>query len=216
MPGTGHNRHWLGIGLVQSDYQYDSSRTEYRHVRRVRWLRAKNVMLPEGARVAAKTLTEITKYESIMSLVRENLLPSDASAAELPSKRAERYTLDDAMTEIFLPREQVEAILAALKRKKNVILQGPPGVGKTFVARRLAFALMEQRDKSRVSMVQFHQAYSYEDFIQGYRPSKEGLLRRDGIFYDFCHRARLDRAHPFVFIIDEINRGNLSKIFGDS
>jgi 5-methylcytosine-specific restriction enzyme B len=121
----------------------------------------------------------------------------------------------EAMADFFLPGDQAEAIIAALRRKKNVILQGPPGVGKTFVASRLAFALMGHRDKSRLSTVQFHQAYSYEDFIQGYRPYKKGFSRRDGIFYEFCHRARLGRSRPFVFIIDEINRGNLSKIFGE-
>ncbi len=204
----------LGFGTIQSDYEYDGSRPEYQNTRRVHWLRAVNIDLPPKIWVSTKTLTNVTQYPRFVEFVRENLL-AEATTASTPSDETPPFTLDDAMSGLFLPRPQVEAILIALKRKKNVILQGPPGVGKTFVAQRLAFALMGKKDKSRVSMVQFHQSYSYEDFIQGYRPSKGGILRRDGIFYDFCNRARLDRARDFVFIIDEINRGNLSKIFGE-
>lgn len=204
----------LGIGTIQSDYLYDPKRSEYPNTRRVHWLRAVNIELPQEIWVSTKTLTDLTAYPTFVEFVRENLL-AEAAATKTIVDEIPPFTLDDAMAGLFLPRAQVEAILAALKRKKNVILQGPPGVGKTFVAQRLAFALMGQNDINRVSMVQFHQSYSYEDFIQGYRPSKNGILRRDGIFYDFCNRARLDRARPFVFIIDEINRGNLSKIFGE-
>src|SRR5207244_1817306 len=124
--------------------------------------------------VPLKTLTEVTDQPCV-DFVRENLL-TEATPPTPPGEATPRFTIDDAMAGLFLPRTQVEASLVALKRKKNVVLQGPPGVGKTFVAERLAFALMGQKDKSRVSMVQFHQSYSYEDFIQGYRPSKEGIL----------------------------------------
>jgi MoxR-like ATPase len=126
------------------------------------------------------------------------------------------YSKEEALSELFLSGDELESILSRIRRKQNLIIQGPPGVGKTFVARRLAYVFMGSKDASRVEMVQFHQSYSYEDFIQGYRPNKEGkFLIKDGIFYKFCLRARSDSDRPYFFIIDEINRGNLSKIFGE-
>ena len=102
-----------------------------------------------------------------------------------------------------------------LHRKKNIILQGAPGVGKTFTAKRLAYAMMGEKDESRIESVQFHQNYSYEDFIMGYKPRGDSFSLQHGIFYEFCHRAANDPSRDYFFIIDEINRGNLSKIFGE-
>ena len=126
------------------------------------------------------------------------------------------FTLDDAMRGLFMPRDEFERILSVWRGKKNLVLQGAPGVGKSFVARRLAYALMGFKDEGRVANVQFHQSYGYEDFIQGYRPTESGGFKlRDGVFYRFCEQARANPDRPHVFIIDEINRGNLSKIFGE-
>jgi len=99
--------------------------------------------------------------------------------------------------------------------KKNLILQGAPGVGKTFIAERLAYSMIGVKDSSRVTIVQFHQSYSYEDFIMGFRPVKEGFELIPGPFYKFCKVAQDDIQNKYFFIIDEINRGNLSKIFGE-
>jgi hypothetical protein len=126
-----------------------------------------------------------------------------------------RYTVEEAAQGLFLELRRLQEMVARLHRKKNVILQGPPGVGKTYVCKQLAYALMEARDDTRLAMVQFHQAYAYEDFMQGYRPTEGGLRLRNGIFYDFCDRAKQDSDRSYVFVIDEINRGNLSKVFGE-
>ena len=94
-------------------------------------------------------------------------------------------------------------------------MQGAPGVGKTFAAKRLAYSMMGVKDSSRVMMVQFHQSYSYEDFIMGFRPASTGFELKKGPFYNFCKKAEMDIENDYFFIIDEINRGNLSKIFGE-
>lgn len=128
----------------------------------------------------------------------------------------EPFTVDDALHELFMDRGEFERILSVWRGKKNLVLQGAPGVGKSFVARRLAYALIGFQDEARVANVQFHQSYGYEDFIQGYRPTEGGGFKlRDGLFHRVCESARKDPDRPHVFIIDEINRGNLSKIFGE-
>jgi MoxR-like ATPase len=133
----------------------------------------------------------------------------------IPPPPQRPFTLDDALKDLFMEKEQLESILTRLQRKKALILQGPPGVGKTFVARRIAYALMKEKDENRVGMVQFHPSYGYEDFVQGFRPTQGGLKRHDGVLYQFAVRAQNDPNRDWVFIIDEINRGNLAKIFGE-
>lgn len=148
------------------------------------------------------------EYDTIRAIIDErNLGPQ-------PPK-CPAFTKADALDGLFMKESRLDEILARLRRKKAIILQGPPGVGKTFIARRLAFALMGERDDRRVTMVQFHPSYGYEDFVQGYRPTRSGLERRDGVFYQFARLARNDPKRDWFFIIDEINRGNLAKIFGE-
>jgi 5-methylcytosine-specific restriction enzyme B len=141
--------------------------------------------------------------------------PTGASSQTIGSVRRRPYTLTEASEGLFVDEAKLKTYLTLLGRKKNLILQGPPGVGKTFVVKRLAYALMGEEAPERFQMVQFHQAYSYEDFIQGYRPSGSGFKLKNGVFYEFCDKARDDPGAAYVFVIDEINRGNLSKVLGE-
>ena len=141
---------------------------------------------------------------------------ADASADSDTVNPIGNYALDHAAADIFLDRTDIERLLSQLTRKKALVLQGPPGTGKTFIAQRLAWLLAKERSMERIEAVQFHQSYGYEDFVRGYRPTEEGgFVLRNGPFFDFCERAREDRDQSYVLLIDEINRGNLSGIFGE-
>ncbi len=135
--------------------------------------------------------------------------------AEIESPDVDRYDRAEFLKQVFMSGERYDTLVALLKHRKNVILQGAPGVGKTYAARRLAWSMMGEKDESRIQLVQFHQNYAYEDFIIGYKPDGNGFTLTEGIFYEFCQRAGKDKNRDYFFIIDEINRGNLSKIFGE-
>lgn len=132
-----------------------------------------------------------------------------------PPPPPESYTKENFLAEVFMEERDYEDLSALLVSKKNIILQGAPGVGKTFAAKRLAYSLMGEKDDSRIAFVQFHQNYTYEDFVMGYKPSGDGFALNNGVFFNFCIEAGKHPDKQYFFIIDEINRGNLSKIFGE-
>lgn len=127
----------------------------------------------------------------------------------------EEYNKEKFLSEVYMDKDKYISLLSLLEHKKNIILQGAPGVGKTFAAKRLAYSILGCIDDSKIKFVQFHQNYTYEDFIMGYKPDGNGFELKKGIFYEFCKTAENDRNHKYFFIIDEINRGNMSKIFGE-
>ncbi len=148
--------------------------------------------------------------------VIQDIIDTQKLEAEEAEKKSKPYIKADALQELFMPEAQFDRIVQALKYKKNVILQGAPGVGKTYVAKRIAKVMLGKDDPRKIKMIQFHQSYSYEDFVIGIRPDGEGGFDiRKGLFYNFCERAQADPSSSYCLIIDEINRGNLSKIFGE-
>ena len=204
----------LGRGLVTGDYEYDEAQGHFPNLRSVEWTHkgewAADRILP------LKTLTDITDDTTLVAAI-ETLFEVEADEVidDQPAIEYPAYDKEDFLSEVFMSEQQYDTLTGLLRAKKNVILQGAPGVGKTFAAKRLAYSMMGVKDAERVMMVQFHQSYSYEDFIEGYRPCADGFELSKGAFYTFCKQAADDNERDYFFIIDEINRGNLSKIFGE-
>ena len=214
----------VGRGVVRSNYRYDEDRSSFRAVRDVEWTHVGSWPLEQRiGRLMLQRLTENTKYtpDQLNALIGIEDSHSSASVDERRGNNDldeadEHYTSADFLDEVFLRPEDVEQMLGLLRRKKNLILQGAPGTGKTFAAKRLAYALMSQTDDSRVEVVQFHQSTAYEDVVVGLRPTAEGgFAAAEGVFARFCRRAAADPGRDYVFIIDEINRANISKAFGE-
>ena len=133
-----------------------------------------------------------------------------AAAPPLP------YTRADALKEVFIAIDELDAVLAGLRRRRNLLLQGPPGTGKTYLARRLAWLLLGAQDAARLELVQFHPSYGYEDFVAGFRPGPDGQFRLvPGVLPLLCARAAADPKRPYVLLIDELNRGPVARIFGE-
>ena len=204
----------VGRGVVTGDYVYDPDGGEYPHLREVSWTLQGSWRSDQ--QFAMKTLTDITDYPDSVARIEAFFEDSEDDVdSEEPLVILPEYSARQILNEVYMSEERYEAIVGLLKTKKNIILQGAPGVGKTYAAKRLAYSMMGVKDVSRVKLVQFHQSYSYEDFIEGYRPSGAGFELVKGAFYSFCKKAADDEENDYFFIIDEINRGNLSKIFGE-
>lgn len=207
----------IGRGVVKSNYKFDESAdNEFKHIREVNWINNGSWEHPGNAIV--KTLTDITPYEGYVEKLN-SLFDEDENceSVEEQEKQYDEYTEQNFLNDVFMSAEDYEPLKNLILYKKNIILQGAPGVGKTYAAKRLAYSIMGEKNTNRVLMVQFHQSYSYEDFIMGYRPTSDGHFElKKGTFYNFCKLAEQDdKNNKYFFIIDEINRGNISKIFGE-
>lgn len=224
----------IGRGIITSDYMFDPSRPdEFKHIRRMNWTNKGEWDHPGPGEMSTKWLVDETHLphyiEQLNGLfeddageeIKEVEIQPRAQEVEIQPEVQEveiqysDYTPEDFLNEVYMKEADYRKLVNLLKHKKNIILQGAPGVGKTFAAKRLAYSMMGVKDSSRVMMVQFHQSYSYEDFIMGFRPASTGFELKKGPFYNFCKKAEMDSDKDYFFIIDEINRGNLSKIFGE-
>lgn len=204
----------IGRGIVESDYEFDETLEDYNHIRKVNWVN--KGFWEHPGKAAVKTLTDITNYKEYVQQLNALFEDEDSEPIEEQEKHIDKYTEQDFLDEVFMYADEYDILKNLILNKKNIILQGAPGVGKTFAAKRLAYSIMGAKDTNRVVMVQFHQSYSYEDFIMGYRPTSDGHFElKKGPFYNFCKRAEDDSDNKYFFIIDEINRGNISKIFGE-
>lgn len=204
----------VGRGIVTSDYEFDSERpNEYKNIRQMNWTHKGEWPYPGQA--TKYMLTDISSYGDYVKELVALFNSESGESIEEVEKSYPTYTREDFLSEVYIPEAEYDKLVGVLSLKKNIILQGAPGVGKTFIAKRLAFSMMGVKDVERVMMVQFHQSYSYEDFIMGFRPSSGGFELKRGAFYNFCKKAEIDGENDYFFIIDEINRGNLSKIFGE-
>lgn len=206
----------VGRGVVTSDYYFDEEGIDgYHHFRKVDWKDIGEWDNP--GKSPLKTLTEITLNTSFVKMLEDVFVDPEVEDPEEEIKTWPPYSKDKFLEEVYIDEDAYDTLVGLIRNKKNVILQGAPGVGKTYAANRLAYSIMGEKNKDRVMMVQFHQSYSYEDFIEGFRPSTEsnGFEIKKGSFYNFCKKAADDSDNEYFFIIDEINRGNLSKIFGE-
>ncbi|MFM1868077.1 MAG: hypothetical protein RL591_1485, partial [Planctomycetota bacterium] len=239
------NSRLLGIGRIASPYAFDASASDYAHSRKVEWIDTHDRTMPEGVLLPTKTLTEMSRYPDYSDLIlgrrtstAETYLESvghdaasiDAFFAQLPyatgtpptlpveapveAAEESSPSLDSISSDWFGTRDDLESISAALATKRAVVLEGSPGTGKSFLAQKMALHIAKSRD--RVYRVQFHPAYSYEDFVRGIRPSMTHFAVQNGPLVRIAEAAKRAPDQDFVLFIDEMNRGNVAKIFGEA
>ena len=204
----------VAIGRITGDYAYQVVDGDHYHTRPVDWVRT-DVLQAKFGDELQRVLRNPRTICRIKGGEAENRIL--AMLGDAPPPPEPEFTIDDIMADgCFLERSEVETILNRLKMKKNLILQGPPGTGKTWLAKKLAFALIGEKDDRRVHRLQFHPNLSYEDFVRGFRPHTNGTLRLvDGPFLEVIKEARDNAENEYVMVIEEINRGNPAQIFGE-
>ncbi|MBN1892585.1 MAG: AAA family ATPase [Clostridiales bacterium] len=204
----------LGRGIIKSDYAFDWSRKEHKNVRDVAWTN-KGEWLPEPM-VTHRNLIDITDLTGYCRDLEDLIAgSSDANISDdFDADYIMPYSKNDFLAEAFMEESDYEELKYLLLSRKNMIINGVPGVGKTFLAERLAYSIIGGVDHERVKSIQFHSGYSYDNFVMGYVTSGGGQTLSTGVFYDFCKEAEQDDKEHF-FIIDDICRGDIGNIFGD-
>ncbi len=219
MPGDEQTHHGMVISRP-----YLEKESPYTNSRKIRWSDAsKQKLLIPSHLLPPQITVRIVSDEVQQTVLRANgIIRDDASVKNDGNGEKAEYDITAMIKEdVFLNTQKIKSMLRLLRMKKNLILQGPPGVGKTFIGRKLAYLLMGERTEQRITSVQFHQAYSYEDFVGGFRPAVDedsGQMvfePKDGPFLEVCEKAQNDPENKHVVLIDEINRGNLSRVFGE-
>ena len=190
----------VAYGKIIGDYKYDENLSEYRNIRSVEWI---NIKENEIDPITGKTLTNFNKYPETVEKYLKLMANDNNKDLEL-----------NELKDTFFSEEFFNNIIDTLKVKKNIILQGPPGTGKTFISKKLAERITGK--KENIFSIQFHQSYSYEEFVVGFKPNSEGnfALQR-GSLIQICEKAKQNENENFVMFIDEINRANISKVFGE-
>jgi len=205
----------VGIGTVEGEYS-KTSEEPYGDRIPVKWLWRGSHIIRDKRSLPMVTLSQANRRKNLLLELETAFSATAPSKPEDTGPEIEEYSRVQALTDLFIADTKVDEMVGLLERKKNLIIQGPPGVGKTFVAKRLAYLLLGARDESRLRVVQFHQAYTYEQFLRGYRPDGGGGFElANGPLYELAETAKSDPNRAYVLIIDEINRGNLSKILGE-
>ena len=211
-------REGRGIGVVYENDYRDKLATDSRM--HVLWLNKSAAALPGDAPIIGfskaggteNVFRQAKEYASTFELL-------DRMSGEGPPVPPNDGTLDlEALAdELLIDSDFVRTVRDLLNDKRQVIFQGPPGTGKTYAARKFAERLAGS--EQRVRLVQFHPSYAYEDFVQGFRPTlhdgQPGFKLKDGPLLTMARRAWKDPEAKYFLIIDEINRGNLAKLFGE-
>lgn len=199
----------IALGVINSSVKYNETEQKYRNYRDVEWIGIDEKGFASDKMLPMKTLTWFTSNESLSKYI------SHFESGNKEDDPYKRYGPDEFLSEVFITNDDLEILKSLIINKGNLILQGPPGVGKTFMAKRLAYLILGKCKDRNIKIIQFHQNYSYEDFMIGLKPTENGgFVYQPGSFLKFCNEASKS-DESFFFIIDEINRGNISRIFGE-
>ena len=225
------NRGDVLVGYCEDPYKYTpglivaDNPNHYSHVIRVNWkARSPRSKFPSNVVNGRKTVYSVTNHvDDILTIIKGAARSDVNPGAEIPTTSAPpnipwaSSDTADVAEELLWEPAQLQGIIDDLQEKHQVIFYGPPGTGKTYVAKRIAEQC--KHNGGAFEIVQFHPSYSYEDFVQGYRPrlieGQPGFKLVPGPLLSIAKRAEDNPDATFIIVIDELNRGNVAKVFGE-